>query len=177
MVVIDLCRVGHHVGFRTFRQKTFRQNHGGGRFDEKNIPKRPRLKTIDETFRMICGAYPVYARSPSPSQRPDPTTIASRSPFPLSLCSCRPRLARWEYKQPKGPRGTRGIVDISEARFMPCIIPTVMVLTFFYKIAEFYKLVFHKLDLTSLKKTKNQNQDKTGRFGMKNLLKRFEFFC
>ena len=33
-------------------------------------------------------AYAMYARSPSPSQRPVPTTIASRSPFPLGLCSC-----------------------------------------------------------------------------------------
>ena len=55
---------------------------------KKNMPKRPRLKTSAETFRMICGAYPVYARSPSPSQRPAPTTITSRSPFPLGLCSC-----------------------------------------------------------------------------------------
>ena len=53
----------------------------------KKMPKRLRLKTFAETFRMICGAYPVYARSPSPSQRPAPTTIASRSPFPLGLCS------------------------------------------------------------------------------------------
>ena len=36
----------------------------------------------------IVGAYPVYARSPSLSQRPAPTTIASRSPFPLGLCFC-----------------------------------------------------------------------------------------
>ena len=33
------------------------------------------------------GACPVYAGSPSPSQRPAPTRIASRSPFPLGLCS------------------------------------------------------------------------------------------
>ena len=32
---------------------------------------------------------------------------------------------------PKGPRGTRRIEDISEARFMLCIIPTLMVLSFF----------------------------------------------
>ena len=32
---------------------------------------------------------------------------------------------------PKGPRGTRRIGDISEARFMLCIIPTLMVLSFF----------------------------------------------
>ena len=51
---------------------------------------------------------------------------------------------------PKGPRGTRGNGDISEARFMLCIIPTLMVLSFFYKIPEFYKLVFYKLDLFSL---------------------------
>ena len=57
-------------------------------FWQKYMPERLRLKTFIETFRMICGAYPVHARSPSPSQRPAPTTIASRSPFPLGLCSC-----------------------------------------------------------------------------------------
>ena len=41
------------LGFRTFRQKTFRQKHGGGRFGKKNMPKRLRLKTFAETFRMI----------------------------------------------------------------------------------------------------------------------------
>ena len=76
-------------GFLTFRQK-----HGDGRFGKKNMPKRLRLKTFAETFRMICGAYPVYARSPSPSQRPAPTSIASRSPFPLGLCSCSTTLSK-----------------------------------------------------------------------------------
>ena len=75
-------------GFRTFRQKTFWQKHGGGPFGKKNMPKRLRLKTFAETFLMICGAYPVYANSPSPSQRPAPSTIASRSPFPLGLRTC-----------------------------------------------------------------------------------------
>ena len=56
-------------GFRTFRQK-----HGGGRFSKKNMPKRLRLKTIAETFRLICGAYLVNAHSPSPSQRRLPVT-------------------------------------------------------------------------------------------------------
>ena len=72
------------VSAKTWR-RTFRQ---------KNIPKRLRLKTFAETFRMICGAYPVYARSPSPSQRPAATTIASRSPFPLGLCSCSTSLSK-----------------------------------------------------------------------------------
>ena len=61
---------------------------------QKNVPKRLRLKTFAETFRMICGAYPVYARSLSPSQRPAPTTIASGSPFPLGLCSCSTSLSK-----------------------------------------------------------------------------------
>ena len=59
-----------------------------GRFGKKSMPKRLRLKTFAETFRMICGAYPVYARSPSPSPRP-----------------VRPRLARWENKRPQGDAG------------------------------------------------------------------------
>ena len=44
----------------------------------------------------------------------------------------RPRLARWERKSPKEPRGTRGIVDISEACFLLCIISTLLVLMFFF---------------------------------------------
>ena len=39
-------------------------------------------------------AYAVYARSPSPSQRPAPTSIASRSSFPLGLCSCSNSLSK-----------------------------------------------------------------------------------
>ena len=34
------------------------------------------------------GSYTAYRCSPSPSQRPAPTTIAGGSPFPLGLCSC-----------------------------------------------------------------------------------------
>ena len=48
----------------------------------------------------------VYARSPSPSQRPAPTKIASRSPFSLGFSSVRPRSAKWEHRRPKGPQGT-----------------------------------------------------------------------
>ena len=81
-------------GFRTFRQKTFRQKHGGGRFGKKNAEPSQAKNISLETFRMICGAYPVYARSPSPSQRPAPTTIASRSLFPLGLCSCSTLLSK-----------------------------------------------------------------------------------
>ena len=81
------------VSAKTWR-RTFQQKHGGGRFGKKNMPKRLRLKTLAETFRMLCGAYPVYARSPSPSQRPAPTTIASRSPFPLGLRSCSTSLSK-----------------------------------------------------------------------------------
>ena len=77
-------------------------------FRQKNMPKRLRLKTFAETFRMICGAYPVYARSPSPSQRPAPTTIASRSPFPPGLCSCSTSLSKMGiYAAPMG----RGALD------------------------------------------------------------------
>ena len=46
----------HYIfALREFR--TFRQKQGGGRLGEKNMPKRLRLKTFAETFRMICGAY------------------------------------------------------------------------------------------------------------------------
>ena len=83
------------VSAKTWR-RTFRQ---------KYLPKRLRLKTFAETFRMICGAYPVYARSPSPSQRPAPTTIASRSPFPLDLCSCSTSLSKMGIQAAPRDRG------------------------------------------------------------------------
>ena len=51
----------------------------------KKYAETSQAKKLAETSRMI---YAMYARSPSPSQRPAPTTIASRSPFPLGLCSC-----------------------------------------------------------------------------------------
>ena len=77
------------VSAKDVSAKTWRRT-----FRFKKMPKRIRLKTFAETFRMICGAYPVYARSPSLSQRPAPTTIASRSPFPLGLCSCSTSLSK-----------------------------------------------------------------------------------
>ena len=80
----NLCR-SNCIGLRTFRQR---------RFGKKSMPKHLRLKTFAETIRKICGAYSVYARSPSSSQRPAPTTMASRSPFPLNLCSCSTSLSK-----------------------------------------------------------------------------------
>ena len=77
------------VSVKTVSAKTWRRT-----VRQKNMLKRPRLKTFAETFRIICGAYPVYARSPSPSQRTTSTTIASRSPFPLGLCSCSTSLSK-----------------------------------------------------------------------------------
>ena len=129
---------------------TFRQNMAADVSANKNMPKRLRLKTFAETFGMICGAYPVYARSPSPSQRPASTTIASRSPFPLGLFSCSTLLSKMgNISGPKGQWSTRGNGDIPEARFMLCIIPTITVLAIFFN-SRFLKLVFYKLDGTSL---------------------------
>ena len=86
LILFDLF---HPTHFMQSSAKTWRRT-----FRQKNMPKRLRLKTFAETFRMICGAYPVNARSPSPSRRPAPTTIASRSPFPLGLCSCKTSLSK-----------------------------------------------------------------------------------
>ena len=98
----DLCP----FGFRTFRHKTFRQQDGGRRFGNFLLPKRLWCRNVftagerrfGNKFSVLSlsnvGAYSVYARSPSPSQRPAPTTIASRSPFPLGLCSCSTSLSK-----------------------------------------------------------------------------------
>ena len=59
------------------------------------LPKRPPPCFCRNVFcQNVRNPYPVYARSPSPSQRPAPTTIASRSPFPLGLCSCSTSLSK-----------------------------------------------------------------------------------
>ena len=50
----------------------------------------------------------MYRRSPSPSHRPAPTRIASRSPFPLGLCSSSTSLSKMGTKA--APRG-RGSLD------------------------------------------------------------------
>ena len=78
-----------------FGKKRFGKNMAAD-VSAKKYAETSQAKTIAETFRMICGAYPVYARSPSPSQRPAPTTIAWRSPFPLGLCSCSTSLSKME---------------------------------------------------------------------------------
>ena len=79
---------------------------------------------------------------------------------------------------PKGPRGTRGNGDISEARFMLCIIPTIMVLSFFFNSRI---LKTGNLQSGILQTGPNQfveNQENTIRFGMENLPKRLDlFFC
>ena len=59
---------------------------------------------------MICGVNPVYARSPSPSQRPAPTTIASRSSFLLDLCSCSTSLSKMAIKA--APKGRRALEEM-----------------------------------------------------------------
>ena len=64
------------VSAKDVSAKTWRRT-----FRQKNMPKRLRLKSLAETFRMICGAYSVYARSPSPSQRPAPTREFKSSKF------------------------------------------------------------------------------------------------
>ena len=98
--------LGGENGFRTFRHKTFRQQDGGRRFGNFLLPKRLWCRNVftagerrfGKKFSVLSpsnvGAYSVYARSPSPSQRPAPTTIASRSPFPLGLCSCSTSLSQ-----------------------------------------------------------------------------------
>ena len=49
------------------------------------------------------GSLTMYARSPSPSQPPAPNTIASRSPFPLGLCSCSTSLSKMgTWAAPRG---------------------------------------------------------------------------
>ena len=49
-----------------------------------------------------------------------------RSVFP----PVRRRLIRWEHKQPQGAGGTKRNRDVSEARLVLCIIPTLLVLLF-----------------------------------------------
>ena len=72
--------------------------------------------------------------------------------------------------------GTRGNGDIFEARFMHCLVPILMVLSFFFN-SRVLPLVFLQTGPNQFVEHQKQNQDNTGRFGMKNLPKRPEFFA
>ena len=76
---------------------------------------------------------------------------------------------------PKGPRGTRGNGDICEARFMLCIIPILMVLSFFFS-SRILQTGILQTGLNQLVENQKQNQISTGRFGMKNLPKLLVLF-
>ena len=60
----------------------------------KVFARAKRLKNFRYFSPPNTGSYMGYARSPSPSQRPASTTIVSRSPFPLGLCSCSTSLSK-----------------------------------------------------------------------------------
>ena len=49
----------------------------------------------------------MFARSPSPSQRPAPTTIASLPPIPLGLCSCSTSLSKMGTQAVARDRGVQ----------------------------------------------------------------------
>ena len=74
------------VSAKDVSAKTWRRT-----FRQKKYAETSQAKKIAGTSRMI---YAMYARSPSPSQRPASTTIASRCPFPLGLCSCSTSLSK-----------------------------------------------------------------------------------
>ena len=76
--------------------------------------------------------------------------------------SVRPRLARWEYK-----RGTRENGDIYETRFMLSIIPTLMVLSFFFN-SRILQPGIQQTGPNQFVENQKQNHDNTGRFSMKN---------
>ena len=73
----------------------------------------------------------MYARSLPPLQRPAPTIFASFVPARSWLLF---DLAQHDgnISGSKGPRGTGGNRDISEARFILCIIPKILVLFLFF---------------------------------------------
>ena len=56
----------------------------------------------------------MYARSPLPSQRPATTTIASRSPFPLGLCSCSTSISKMGTLA--APRGSGALKEWGQIR-------------------------------------------------------------
>ena len=58
---------------------------------------------------------------------------------------------------------------------MLCIIPTLLVLSFFFN-SRFLQTVILQTGPNQFEENQKQNQDNTGRFSMKNLTKRLEFF-
>ena len=86
---VSVTDVSATIRRRTFRRQKCRRNV----FVTETSSRK--LKTfVLEAKILKCGANAVYARSPSPSQRPAPTTIDAQSPFPLGLCSCSTSLSK-----------------------------------------------------------------------------------
>ena len=71
----------------------------------------------------------------------------------------------------KGPRDTRGNGDIFEALFMLCIIPTLMILSFFFNSRIL------QTGLVQFVENQKQNQDNTGRSAWKIGRNVSSFFC
>ena len=112
-------------GFRTFRQK-----HGGGRFGKK-YAETSQAKNIYRyvSYDMwgISGVCTLALNVAKTSSHYDRFAISvpARSLLLVDLAE-----QDGNISGPKGPLGTRENIDISEARFMLCIIPTLMVLSF-----------------------------------------------
>ena len=122
---------------------------------------------------MICGAYAVYARSPSPSQRPAPTTIASRSPFPLGLCSSSTSLSKMGIKA--AARGRGALEEMGTyPRHVLCFASFLHLRS--YRFSRILQTGILQIGPNQFVENQKQNQYITGRFSMKNLPKRHEIF-
>ena len=95
------------------------------------MPKRLRLKTFAETFRMLCGVSSVCTLALTVAKTSSHYDRFAISVPAWSLLLFELVLQDGNISGPRGPQGTRGNGDISEARFMLCIVPTVMVSFFF----------------------------------------------
>ena len=82
-----------NIGYGTICRKTICRKLTQGQFADFFSANCP-WHSANWVSSPNMGSYTVYARLPSPSQRPAPTTIASRSPFPLGLCSCSTSLSK-----------------------------------------------------------------------------------
>ena len=130
----------------------FRQKHGGGRFAKKHA-ETSQAKTI-------------FCRNVSY----DMWGIFSVCTLGFTVAKTSSHYDRFAISVPR---------HISEARFMLCIIPTLMVLSFFFNsrilqtgILSWFCFWFSTTGPNQFVENQKQNQDNTGRFGTKNLPQR-----
>ena len=92
------------------------------------------------------------------------------------LAPVQPRLAKWEYKRPQGAAGHERKWGHIRGTFYDFHHSYINGLIVFLQISRILQTGILQTGTNQFVESQKQNQDNTGRFSMKNLPKRLEFF-